>query len=522
MNSTLALPAPGSPWRTALPALALVWLAIGVAYHEAFAAMVQIWMRSDTFAHAFVVPPIALWLAWRRRARVMQLLPRPSPVWLLPFAAMAVLWLLGHLVAVNAALHFAATAMLVLAVPLVLGTPVARVLMFPLAYMFFAVPIGEFMLQPLMQATADFTVAALRLSGVPVYREGLQFIIPTGSWSVVEACSGVRYLMASFMVGTLFGYLNYESQKKRWIFAAVSLLMPVIANWLRAYMIVMLGHLSGNKLAAGADHLIYGWVFFGVVITLLFMVGARWADAPRPETTAAASAAPPDRAAAGWQLWATALAAGLLIALPHGAVKRLDGGDDDTPVRLALPATQASGWRDAPAVTDTWRPVFRLPSAEQRARLVHEGGAAVDLYLAYYRGQDENRKLVSSNNVLLSTSERAWNSVGGQTRAVKLGAREIQVRQTRLQATIGSREDSRPRYVVWQVYWVNGTLTPNDVAAKLLSARQRMAGMADESAAIVLYAADRPDQPGEAALQAFAAANWDSIEIALAAARDAR
>jgi len=39
--------------------------------------------------------------------------------------------------------------------------------------------------------------------------------------------------------------------------------VPIIANWLRAYMIVMIGHLSGNKLAVGVDHLIYGWLFFG-------------------------------------------------------------------------------------------------------------------------------------------------------------------------------------------------------------------------------------------------------------------
>ena len=126
--------------------------------------------------------------------------------------------------------------------------------------------------------TADFTVAALRASGIPVYREGLQFVIPSGSWSVVEACSGIRYLMASFMVGSLFAYLNYRSWRRRLAFVAVSLVVPIVANWLRAYMIVMLGHLSGNTLAVGVDHLIYGWVFFGIVIMAMFMVGARWSE----------------------------------------------------------------------------------------------------------------------------------------------------------------------------------------------------------------------------------------------------
>jgi exosortase/archaeosortase family protein len=124
----------------------------------------------------------------------------------------------------------------------------------------------------------DFTIAALQATGIPVYREGLNFVIPSGSWSVVEACSGVRYLIASFMVGTLFAYLNYNSWKRRAGFMLISIVVPIVANWLRAYMIVMIGHLSGNTLAVGVDHLIYGWVFFGVVIMIMFMIGARWSE----------------------------------------------------------------------------------------------------------------------------------------------------------------------------------------------------------------------------------------------------
>ena len=64
--------------------------------------------------------------------------------------------------------------MLVLAVPAVLGIRVTRAMLFPLGFLFFSVPIGEFLLPTLMAHTADFTIAALRASGVPVLREGLQ------------------------------------------------------------------------------------------------------------------------------------------------------------------------------------------------------------------------------------------------------------------------------------------------------------------------------------------------------------
>ena len=76
-----------SPWRRALPALLLLWLAVLLLYRDTALAMVQIWSRSDTFAHAFLVPPISLWLAWRKRDTLARLQPRPQPWVLLPMAA---------------------------------------------------------------------------------------------------------------------------------------------------------------------------------------------------------------------------------------------------------------------------------------------------------------------------------------------------------------------------------------------------------------------------------------------------
>ena len=267
-------------WRRALLLLAVVLLAILGLYRHTAVGMVSIWARSETYTHGFVVPLISLWLIWRIRSDLLALQPRPSPsAWLL-LAVMAAVWLAGDLVAVNVVTQLALVLLIILAVPAVLGWQVARRMAFPLGFLLFAVPAGDFLLPQFMEWTADFTVLALRWSGIPVYREGLQFIIPSGAWSVVEACSGIRYLIASLVVGCLFAYLSYRSLGKRLAFIGVAILVPLVANWLRAYMIVMIGHLSGNELATGVDHLIYGWVFFGVVILLMLLLGARWADAP--------------------------------------------------------------------------------------------------------------------------------------------------------------------------------------------------------------------------------------------------
>jgi len=168
------------------------------------------------------------------------------------------------------------------------------------------------MVPTLIDWTADFTIGALRLSGVPVYREGNHFIIPSGWWSVVEACSGVRYIIASSMVGTMFAAIAYRSPRRRAWFVLASILVPVVANWLRAYMIVMLGHLSNNRLAVGVDHVIYGWFFFGLVMLLLFWIGSRWQEnlPDQPTALREGPVAPPPASAEQTRtakLWAAAL-----------------------------------------------------------------------------------------------------------------------------------------------------------------------------------------------------------------------
>ena len=237
-------------WTGGVP-LTVALLVVGVfaLYWKTTLSMIAIWERSDTFVHGFVVVPIFFYLVWRERKALEALAPKPCVGALLGIVAAGCIWLLGELVSAASVSQFAMVAMIPFAVWAVLGTRVVRALGIPLAFLFFAVPIGDFLTPMLIDWTADFTVAALRATGVPVYREGNFFTIPSGSWSVVEACSGLRYLIASFMVGCLFAYLSYRSIKRRAAFIAASIIVPIIANWLRAYLTVMIGHLSANRLA---------------------------------------------------------------------------------------------------------------------------------------------------------------------------------------------------------------------------------------------------------------------------------
>lgn len=504
--------APGLPahWRRPLALLVLTLLALLLLYRETASAMVAIWLRSDTYAHGILVLPIVLWLVWRQRHRLAGLVPEPSPMAVVLMLGAALLWLLGDLVAVNAATQLALTMLLVLAVPAVLGWQVAWALLFPLSFMFFAVPIGDFMMPRLMEWTADFTVLALRMSGIPVYREGQQFVIPSGHWSVVEACSGIRYLIASVTVGALFAYLNYRSARRRALFVLVSILVPIVANWLRAYIIVMLGHYSGNTIATGVDHLIYGWLFFGIVIMLMFAIGARWSE-PSPDMKQPLVAA---GGAAGRFRPAVLLALLLVVLAPHGVVWALEHAQNQAPPQLALQGGLHGGWQAAERPSPDWKPAFQNPSAELFQGAVKDS-QPVGLYIGYYRSQNTERKLVSSSNQLVTYSDKDWAEVGAGTASAPWPGGAVPVRQAELRSSlVGSA--GAVRLLAWQVYWVNGRLVAGDAMAKVQGALSRLLGRGDDSAVVVVYTPiGEAGTRAQDALAAFVQANGQAIEASL-------
>jgi EpsI family protein len=162
-----------------------------------------------------------------------------------------------------------------------------------------------------------------------------------------------------------------------------------------------------------------------------------------------------------------------------------------------------------------WRPRFSDPSGEFQ-KIYRKGEQTVGVYIAYYRNQNAQRKLVSSENVLVTSDDHSWARISGGTRDADFHGDPVTVRTTELRGANGRV------MTVWQWYWINGRLTSSDVRAKGYTALSRLAGQGDDSAVIIVYAGDQQPGGAPAALESFVRASAPASETALHDARAAR
>lgn len=493
--------------RTLWAVLAVLLAAVALHY-STFASMVGIWLRSATFLHGFLILPMSAFLIWRRWPVLRNVELKPYFPGLPAVFAASVLWWVCDFLGIQVGQQFMSVALLPLLVLTLTGTSFTREIAFPLAYLVFAVPFGEAVIPYLIDFTAYFTVHALHITGIPVLRDGAFFSIPSGNFEVAKACSGIRYVLASLAIGTLYGYLIYSSLRKRLAFFLFALLLPIVANGVRAYGIVLLAHYSNMKIAVGVDHLIFGWIFFGFVMLLLFWIGDRFRDravigADEMQCPPHGGATAPLRGVAAVAAAAIALAAvGPLLA---EASSRLEAGRG----AAGIPR-QAGEWRAAGVPDAAWQPVY----VGATAKLVQSyamGAERVDLAVIRYDMQKQGVELANAVNEVADRRDWRFGKVTDSQFDVD-GATAVAY----LETTIHRPGTTR---LVWSWNEVNGEPVAGNLETKLREAASLLSLRQPVSAAIIVSMPVVDDaERTRATLKAFLASSWQAIHDCLYAA----
>ncbi len=482
-------------------------LGIIALFHETAWSIVEIWHRSQTYMHGYIVVPISLWLVWARRDALSGLPLRPLFTVQILILFGGVIWLLARLIDVNVVQQFALVGLLIVGIWSLVGTAIARLLMFPLGFLFFGVPVGDGLVPAMMEFTATATVAMIKMTGIPVYREGMFFSLPSGNWSVVYACSGVRYLIASVTLGVLYAYLTYRSPVRRIVFTLLSIVVPVLANAVRAYLIVMLGHLSDMKLATGVDHLLYGWVFFGVVMFILFWLGSFWRedidDVPGGEHQTPDPVQPVVDPVRPWYALLTALVAAGVWPVVFTVLSNASQLPVEDPLVAPRPGI---GWQSVTEPRWDWRPVSRRPDRAS-LQFYAAGDQVVALYVFQHFQQERGSELIRGLDSFVAR-DGIWRVTTRDLESVNLGSDSVAVDRVSLAG--GGK-----KLLVWSWYRIGEHYTTNRYEAKIWELIEQLSFSDRGSAHIVLATDALESDEGQKILQEFIAEHLTAIEAAL-------
>lgn len=269
--------------RDARAGLAIGLIVLGLLFHTEVTTAVWTWYTSTAYNHCFMVIPIAAYLLWDRRAVLRGLTAAPIPLMALLILPFALAWLAAERLGIMEGRQLVFISMVEVLFLALLGWRLWWAMLGPLLYLYFLVPFGEFLTPRLQDITAVFVRHGVVVLNIPAYVDGYIIEIPEGIFFIAEACAGLRFLIASIAFGALYALMMYRSPVRRTVFIVASIIVPIVANGFRALGIVWLGHVMGSAQAAAADHVLYGWIFFSIVILLLIAIGLPFREDEKPE-----------------------------------------------------------------------------------------------------------------------------------------------------------------------------------------------------------------------------------------------
>jgi len=252
---------------------ALVVALLGYMYAESLAYLFSRWLGTEDYSHGMFVPLISGYLVWRSRHRLSQAAKENSWWGIAVMALGLMLYVVGELSTLFVILHISLWVILVGLTVALLGVRGATIIAFPLGYLLTAIPLPMFFYANLSSQlqlwSSSLGVGCLQLVGVMAYREGNVIDLGPVQLQVVEACSGVRYLLPLTALALLCSYLFKDKMWKRVVLVLSSIPISIMLNGFRIGVIGVLVEFYGRGAAEGFYHLFEGWVIFMVSFGLL-------------------------------------------------------------------------------------------------------------------------------------------------------------------------------------------------------------------------------------------------------------
>jgi exosortase D (VPLPA-CTERM-specific) len=464
------------PVTMAVLTLAVLWF-----YWPVLAQLFADLAENEDYSFGLLLPLVSGYIVYLKLPQIRSYLWRPSWLGLLCIVAGFALYIVGELAADYYLPRLSLVMVIIGLVFLMGGWGLVRLLLFPLFLLVLMVPLPEFankqLTLPLQLISSRLATGMLQIVGIPAFCQGNVIDLGIRQMQVVEACSGLRYILALFALGVIFCYFF---QRRLWkILLLLMVLIPsaIVANALRVMAMGIIPALQ----QPGFWHAFSGWLIFGFCLGILSLMN--WLlNKLQP-----LAALPPDRFAppALAPRRALVIESYLVLAVVLAGL----GGPIATRVARAPGVELGQSFDRFPMELGPWhgQSVYIDPKmveatqsdAHLNADFSQPGQPPVSLWIAYYKNQ--KKKGLHSPKLCLTGS--GWTQINMGTMEIARG----------LLITYMLMEQMDNRMVVYYWYLQRGRWINNEYMYKFYMAFDGLFNRRTDGALIRLITPAQPD-----------------------------
>jgi exosortase len=266
-------------WRTLVLPVGLL-VAVSVLLVPIFAHAIDVWSTDEEFTYGFLIPPVALAIAWWRRNALRRSISEGQRGGLLIVALSIIAILVSRRTGINALAGIAISPLLIGMAAYLWGWRAARVAAFPSMFLVFGLGLYRGLLSSVGFALQDITAIGAawmgKTIGLDVVRDGLVLHSTASSSSfsfiVAQTCSGMSSLLSLLALAALWMYATRGHSSRRAVVFASVLPLVIVANTTRVTLVLLVASLFGQDTALGFFHGASSLVLFSLALVGLLIV----------------------------------------------------------------------------------------------------------------------------------------------------------------------------------------------------------------------------------------------------------
>lgn len=433
--------------------------AAAILYWPSAVALNTLWgSNSATFHDGYLALLVCFWLIVRERGRLNQAPLHPMPIALVPLAVLSFGWLWAWRSAIQQAHVELLPLLMFAAVVAALGWRAARIVAFPVGYLYFAMPIWAPLNGLLQELSAKMNGLLVWMAGLPAYMQGNLIQLPWGTIEIAGGCSGLNTFVVGLALGALYGKISEASTGRRLLLLGVMGVLALIDNWVRIFVITAVAYATRMQSSLVRHHIWFGWVLFALTFAAFLWWAERWcvADDLKRSVEPSASHENPapskSRRTTRIAMVMTFVALAVLPLLSYG----MDWARGNEPlVRIQWPVP-ALGWKGPrPSRSSVWDPNYVNASGESLVQYTDPANE-VQAYTVVYRIQTQNGKLFGY-----------WNTVLGDPKRLRALSRRIVSSPSGHWREIVAIDRDGQRSLIWLRYRIGNRFFVDPLLAQL-------------------------------------------------------